>query len=59
MPTNLLNPTTADAVIDRFVAGGPSKCTAYPHAFFGKLTPEQWGELMYKHLDHHLRQFDA
>jgi len=46
-------------LIDRFVAGGPSKCTTHPHAFFGKLTPEQWAELMYKHLDHHLRQFGA
>ncbi|MEO6802748.1 MAG: hypothetical protein ABI197_05825 [Granulicella sp.] len=25
--------------------------------FFGNLTHEQWGILMYKHLDHHLRQF--
>jgi hypothetical protein len=27
------------------------------HPFLGKLTPEEWGNLMYKHLDHHLRQF--
>lgn len=50
---------TLVALIDRFVAGGPTRCTAHPHEFFGRLTPEQWGELMYKHLDHHLRQFDA
>lgn len=47
------------ALIDSFVAAGPSKCTTHPHAFFGKLTPSQWAELMYKHLDHHLRQFGA
>lgn len=29
----------------------------HPHAFFGKLTNEQWGKHFYKHLDHHLRQF--
>jgi hypothetical protein len=44
-------------LIDRFVAAGPAGCTDHPHAFFGRLTPQQWGELMYKHLDHHLRQF--
>jgi hypothetical protein len=45
------------ALIDRFVAAGPAGCTQHPHAFFGKLKPEEWAELMYKHLDHHLRQF--
>ncbi len=28
-----------------------------PHPMFGSFTPEQWGQLEYKHLDHHLRQF--
>ena len=46
-------------LIDRFSKGGAAVCTTHPHAFFGKLTPEQWSELMYKHLDHHLRQFGA
>jgi hypothetical protein len=45
------------ALIDRFATGGPAKCTTHPHAFFGPLTPEQWADLMYKHVDHHLRQF--
>jgi hypothetical protein len=27
------------------------------HHIFGKLTPNQWGRLGYKHLDHHLKQF--
>jgi hypothetical protein len=44
-------------LIDRFVAAGPEGCTTHPHAFFGKLKPGEWAELMYKHLDHHLRQF--
>jgi hypothetical protein len=47
------------ALIDHFAAAGPTGCTKHPHAFFGKLTPEEWAELMYKHLDHHLRQFGA
>jgi hypothetical protein len=44
-------------LIDKFAAGGAAECTKNPHSFFGKLTPEQWAILMYKHLDHHLRQF--
>lgn len=30
-----------------------------PHPMFGKLTRQQWGQMEYKHLDHHLRQFGA
>ena len=44
-------------LVDRFAAAGPSGCTDHPHAFFGPLTPDEWSILMYKHLDHHLRQF--
>ena len=46
-------------MINLFCDGGEAKCTTKPHAFFGKLTPEQWGMGMYKHLDHHLKQFGA
>jgi Protein of unknown function (DUF1569) len=45
------------AVIDRFAAVGPVGCTTHPHSFFGRLKPDEWAILMYKHLDHHLRQF--
>ena len=44
-------------LIDRFAAAGPNGCTTHPHSFFGRLTPEEWATLIYKHLDHHLRQF--
>jgi hypothetical protein len=44
-------------LIDRFAAAGRDGCTTYPHSFFGRLSPEEWATLMYKHLDHHLRQF--
>ena len=47
------------AIIDRFAAAGPGGCTGHPHSFFGRLTPDEWAVLMYKHLDHHLRQFGA
>jgi hypothetical protein len=44
-------------LIDRFAEGGTAGCTKNPHSFFGKMTPEQWAILMYKHIDRHLRQF--
>ena len=43
--------------IDRFAASGPSGCTTHPHSFFGRLTPDEWSMWMYKHIDHHLKQF--
>ena len=46
-------------VLDRFVAGGEQQCSQHPHAFFGAMKPGEWSTLMYKHLDHHLRQFGA
>jgi len=46
-------------LINQFVNGGEIACTTHPHSFFGNLTPQEWSKGMYKHLDHHLRQFDA
>ncbi|MCG3419785.1 DUF1569 domain-containing protein [Oceanobacillus jordanicus] len=40
-----------------FQKNGPDACTRHPHPFFGSLTSEQWGKGIYKHLDHHLKQF--
>lgn len=34
-------------------------CTDIVHSFFGKLTRDQIGILVYKHTDHHLRQFNS
>ena len=31
----------------------------FVHTFFGKMTKEEIGYMKYKHLDHHLRQFNA
>ena len=47
------------AKIKEFHEGGEAKCTRHPHPFFGSLTPREWSRGMYKHLDHHLRQFGA
>lgn len=32
---------------------------AFVHDFFGKMTTDQIGRLVYKHTDHHLRQFNG
>lgn len=45
--------------VRKFHLGGEAKCTRHPHPFFGNLTPHEWSRGMYKHLDHHLRQFGA
>jgi hypothetical protein len=45
--------------VQEFHQGGESKCTRHPHPFFGPLSPQDWSRGMFKHLDHHLRQFGA
>jgi|SRR5271163_113538 hypothetical protein len=47
------------ARIQQFHQDGEAQCTKHPHPFFGALTPHEWSTGMYKHLDHHLRQFGA
>ncbi|MEO6720732.1 MAG: DUF1569 domain-containing protein [Ferruginibacter sp.] len=46
-------------LVDTFYKAGPDGISKHPHPFFGSFTPEQWGQSMYKHLDHHLQQFGA
>jgi hypothetical protein len=43
--------------IEEMHAGGEKICTSHPHPIMGKMRPVEWGKGMYKHLDHHLRQF--
>ena len=45
------------ALVERVVAQGKEAAGRNVHAFFGRLTGEEWGILMWKHIDHHLRQF--
>ncbi len=42
-----------------FFTKGKKNTGRFPHPIFGTFTPDQWGISMYKHLDHHLRQFGA
>ena len=44
------------AALQRVVARGESGKYA-EHPAFGNLTSAQWGRLMWRHVDHHLRQF--
>ena len=44
------------ATIDRFVARGP-EARWCDHPAFGPMSARQWGVLVYRHVDHHLRQF--
>jgi len=45
--------------VRQFHDGGEAQCTRHPHPFFGPLASPDWSRGMYKHLDHHLRQFGA
>lgn len=44
-------------LVERFAKEGPGGITTEAHPFFGKLTPEEWSNIQWNHLDHHLRQF--
>ncbi len=47
------------AMIKRFGQKGPEVIVNKTHPLFGEMTEEEWGTIQYKHLDHHLKQFDA
>jgi len=36
-----------------------STSETYPHPLFGNMSREDWGRLIYRHFDHHLRQFGS
>jgi hypothetical protein len=46
-------------LVERFGAAGAAGRLVPQHPFFGPLTSAEWDVLMWKHLDHHLRQFGA
>jgi len=43
-------------LIERFAAAPPD-AMGKSHPLFGAMRPRDWDVLMYRHLDHHLRQF--
>ncbi|HEX5853992.1 MAG TPA: DUF1569 domain-containing protein, partial [Thermoanaerobaculia bacterium] len=46
-------------LVNTFCESGPEKASSHTHSFLGRLRGEEWGVMMYKHIDHHLRQFGA
>ncbi len=46
-------------IVSRLAKLGPGGITKEQHPFFGTLTPEEWNNITWKHLDHHLSQFGA
>ncbi|HKA36911.1 MAG TPA: DUF1569 domain-containing protein [Thermoanaerobaculia bacterium] len=46
-------------LIHRFCELGRDNAGRQTHSFFGRMSGDEWGFTMYKHLDHHLRQFGA
>src|SRR2546430_12498906 len=49
--------TRLTGLIHRLVERGPVAAAKETPAFFGQLSGEEGGLLMYKHIDHHLRHF--
>jgi hypothetical protein len=45
--------------VELFTRRGPDVAATRPHTFLGRLSGDEWGVVMGKHLDHHLRQFGA
>jgi len=45
--------------VQRFAEADAATMAQHRHPFFGLKTPDEWGILTWKHLDHHLRQFGA
>lgn len=44
-------------LVGRFCERGAPAAGGQMHSFLGRISGDEWGALMYKHLDHHLRQF--
>jgi hypothetical protein len=47
------------SLVQRLLTADQKAVAARVHPFFGKMNAEEWGELKWIHLDHHLQQFSA
>jgi len=45
------------AYVEAIANFGADRMAAIPSLSLGKLSAEEWSNMLYKHLDHHLRQF--
>ena len=50
--------STLRGLVERFAERGPDAAWP-PSKVFGHISGRSWGALQYKHLDHHLRQFNV
>lgn len=50
------NKALLQSLLERFGAG-PTEGPGPEHGLLGTLSRREWGVLVYKHVDHHLRQF--
>jgi hypothetical protein len=48
-----------ESLVNCFCERGPEHAGRQTHSFLGRLSGDEWGVMMYKHLDHHFRQFGA
>jgi hypothetical protein len=51
--------TEKEQVLDILQKAYFSTSETYPHPLFGTMSGYEWGTLVYRHFDHHLRQFGA
>ncbi len=51
--------TEKENVLDILKKSYSSTHEAYPHPLFGIMSRAEWGKLIYRHFDHHLRQFGS
>jgi hypothetical protein len=45
------------SLVSKFCEHGPENAGRQTHSFLGKLSGDEWGMMMHKHIDHHLNQF--
>jgi len=58
-PGDLARDRAALCALVTRVGTGPRDGMGPAHPLFGPLTRREWGSLMHRHVDHHLRQFGA
>ena len=47
------------ALVGKFCEQGPAAAARQTHSFLGRMSGDDWGVMMYKHIDHHLQQFGS
>lgn len=58
-PDSLEESRSAVVALLNLIGTGPQDGVGPAHPLFGRLSWREWGVLVHKHVDHHLRQFGA